>query len=56
MATTQEEVIMVEGGSTVMVDITRVAFRTILLEGLDAGYATKRIILLWIVLIKTELT
>ena len=31
MATTQEEVITVEGGSTVEVDITKVAFRTILL-------------------------
>lgn len=56
MATTQEEVIMVEGGSTVEVDITRVALRTILLEDPDVGYAIKRITLVRTILIKTELT
>ena len=56
MATTQEEIITVEGGSTVEVDIMRVAFKTILLEDPNVGYAIKRIILVRTVLINTELT
>ena len=55
MATTQEEVIMVEEDTIVEVD-TRVDIRTILQEGQDARYATKKIILEHIVLIKIELT
>ena len=56
MTTIQEEAITVGGGSMVGEDITRVAFRTILLEDLDVGYAIKRIILVRTVLINTKLT
>ena len=56
MVKTQEGAITVGGGSTVGGDITKAAFRTILLEDPDAGYAIKRIILVRTVLIKTKLT
>ena len=45
MAITQEEVIMVEEDTMIEEDTTiKVDIRTILQEGQDAGYATKKII------------
>ena len=57
MAITQEEVIKVEEDTMVEEDkTTKVDIRTILQEGQDVGYATKKIISVQIVLIKIELT
>ena len=51
MDITQEEVITVKEDTTIKVDI-----RIILQEGQDARYATKKIILVQIVLTRRELT
>ena len=56
MAITQEEVIMVEVDTMVEEDtITKVDIKTILQEGQDVGYVTKRIISVQIALTKIEL-
>ena len=57
MAITQEEVITIEEDTMVKEDTTtKVDIKTIIQEGQDVGYATKKIILVQIVLIKIELT
>lgn len=57
MAITQEEFIMAKEDTMVEVDtIAKVNIRTILQEGQDAGYFTKKIILAQTILTKIELT
>ena len=57
MVITQEEVITVEVDTMVEEDTTtKVDIRTVLQEGQDVGYATKKIISVQIVLIKIEFT
>lgn len=57
MAITQEEVITVEADTIVKEDkTTKVDIKTILQEGQDAGYVTKKIISVQIVLTKIELS
>ena len=57
MAITQEEVITVEVDTMDEEDtITKVDIKTILQEGQDVGYVTKKIISMQIVLTKIELT
>ena len=57
MAITQEEVITTDEDTMVEEDTTiKINIRIILQEGQDAGYDTKKIIWVQIVLIKIELT
>lgn len=57
MAITQEEVITIEEDTMVKEDTpTKVDIKSILQQGQDVGYDTKKIISMQIVLIKIELT